>query len=187
MKLKHLLVVSLLGLFLSDRAAALTIDFNDLTVGDTLSNQYANQGITFSANALVGPDGPTGPWGTKTDLTVIDVAGNDAGGLGVPALMSGLIVHSFNGWLAEDGDPSLRIDFSTPVSKVSLDFAGVTDSENVRMLFYDGATLLGEQRGTQTGQITLGASAPSITSVVIVLGSFNDWIAFDNLNYEPVP
>jgi hypothetical protein len=162
--------------------SATTIDFDDLAIGTILSNQYA--GVTFTPNALSGPGGPNGNWATNTDLTIVSATGGDTGNLGEPSLVSGNIVRSFDGWIGEDGDASLRISFAAPISSFSLTFAGVSNANNTQIFAYDGETLLGSMMGTSIGQLTLSYSAPSITSVIVTPGDLQDWVAFDNLTFS---
>lgn len=187
----HRFVSSMVGavatglLLTSAQAGATTIGFENLNAGDVLSNQYAGLGVTFSPNAFSGSGGPYLDWATNTDMTIVDSAGLDVGGLGGPSLVSGNILRSFSGWLSEDGDPSFSIDFSLPVNFVSVDFAGVdVDSgQDVQLFAYDGATLLGTVAGTTDGQFTLSFNADSITRVAIVPGSFLDWVGVDNITF----
>lgn len=187
---KNLLAGVALGLAAASPAWAVTITFEDLVAGSTLSNQYAAQGVTFSANAFSGPGTSTSgePWATNTDMTVVSSTGADVGGLGTPALVSGNILRSFNGWLSEDGDASFLMTFSTPVASVSMDFAGVSSGPDVTLWAYNGATLVGTTSGSvSTGQFTLGLAAAAITSVAVRPGSFNDWVGVDNIVFAPVP
>ena len=170
-------------------AAAVLINFDDLTDGTTLSNQYA--GVTFAANGFTGAGGPYFDWATNTDMTIVSIAGGDIGTLGTPSLVSGNILRSFSGWLGEDGDASFSITFASAINAISMDFAGVydtaEDSANVRIFAYDGATLLGSVAGpaSTTGQFTLSYAASNITRVVVTPGSFYDWVGVDNINYTP--
>ncbi|MDQ2779320.1 MAG: PEP-CTERM sorting domain-containing protein [Pseudomonadota bacterium] len=179
-----------LGLFLgAAQAGAVTITFDELAEGTTLSNQYAAMGAVFSPNAFTGAGGPSGQdWATNTDMTITSIDTGDVGGLGTPSLVSGNVLHSFGGWLNEDGDGSFSIDFSTPVNSVSMDFAGVATPADVQLFAYNGATLLGTVAGTvTTGQFTLSFAAASITSVAVTPGSFDDWVGVDNVVFAPVP
>ena len=58
-------------------------------------------------------------------MTIVSSTGADVGGMGTPALVSGNILRSFDGWLAENGDASFLITFSPPVTIFSATFAGV--------------------------------------------------------------
>lgn len=167
------------------QAGALTLTFDDLTVGTTLSNQYATLGVIFAPNAFIGAGSPNGTWATNTDMTIVDSAGGDVSDLGTPSLVSGNLLRSFDGWLDEDGDASFSIHFGGPVSSVSMDFAGVFAPGDVQLFAYNGATLLGSVAGTVTGQFTLSFSAASITSVSVTPGSYNDWVGVDNVNFTP--
>ena len=178
----------------SQAAAAVSITFEDLVAGTTLSNQYTGLGATFSPNAFSGAGSSTSgkPWAGNTDMTVVSSTGSDAGGLGTPGLVSGNILRSFNGWLGEDGDPSFRITFASQgATAVSMDFAGVSTPADVRLFAYNGATLLKTVTSTVlTGQFTLSYSADAgqkITSVAVTPGSFNDWVGVDNVNFTLVP
>ncbi|MCX7063110.1 MAG: PEP-CTERM sorting domain-containing protein [Proteobacteria bacterium] len=196
----HRFVSSMVGavatglLLTSAQAGATTIDFDELSPGVTLSDQYfLTLGVTFSPTAFIGADGPTGDWATNTDMTIVDSAGSDAGGLGEPPsgespLVSGNILRSIPGWNGEDGDPSFSINFSEAVISVSADFAGVSPGfeQDVQMFAYNGATLLGTvfgPTGGQFSQFTLSFNAASITRVAIVPGSFNDWVGVDNITF----
>jgi hypothetical protein len=188
-------VASLCLLSTSAQAAGpvlITFDAGDpiggLAVGETLGNQYAAYGVTFASSPFNGPGGPTTKWATNTDMTIISSSGNDIGGLGSPSLVSGNILHSFGGWLGENGDPSFVAKFSQGVTSFSADFAGVFYPQSVGLYAYNGTTLLGSVFGTvATGQFTLSiASAKTITSVVISNGGFDDWVGVDNISFTNV-
>jgi len=179
-------------------ASAVTITFDELATGTSLSNQYAGMGVTFSANAFsgAGSSGSGQPWASNTDMTIVSIAGGstEVGGLGTPALVSGNVLHRYNGWLTEDGDPSFLISFATPVTSVSLDFAGLGGNlyaPDSRIFVYNGATLLATVGATlpsaSVGQLTLSYAAANITSVAVAMGSYDDWVGVDNLVFAPVP
>ena len=168
----------------ASQAGATTLTFDELAVGTALSNQYAALGASFSANAFSGPGGPTGDWGTNTDMTIVASAGTDVGDLSTPALVSGNILHSFAGWQNEDGDPSFRITFSSPMNSVSATFAGVAQPADVHLMAYSGSTLLGDvTTAVAAGQFVLSFAGTGITSVSITPGSFNDWVGVDNITF----
>ena len=160
--------------------ASYTLTFEDLSEGDTLSNQYAAQGVVFSPDPVIA---------SGTDMTVVDSAGTDVGLLGTPALVSGNIIHSFDGWLGEGDDANVLATFSTPVSSVSVDFAGMSTSGVTGLRAYDinnieiGSILLAS--GTGQGTATFG-STTDIYSVVITPGEFFDWVGWDNFSYTQV-
>ena len=165
-------------------ASATTINFENLAVGTILSNQYA--GVTFAANAFTGPGSSSSgePWATNTDMSIVSsLAGGDVGGLGTPPLVSGNVLHSFIGWLAENGDPSFRISFASAINSFSATFAGVSTGADVRLFAYNGASLHSTVAGSATGQFVLSFAAASITSVVIAPGSFDDWVGVDDITY----
>lgn len=189
------------GLLLATAASGVTINFDDLSAGVTLSTQYAAQGVVFSPNAFSGSGSSSSgsDWATNTDMTIVSIdtgtLGVDYGALGVPSLVSKNILHSFSNWqYLEDGDPSFRMDFSTPASSVSVTFAGVdgaAGAADTRIFAYAGSVLLGSMAGTlpddNVGQFTLTFAAPSITSIAVAPGSFDDWVGVDNIVFIPAP
>lgn len=180
------------GLLLAGaRAQAVTIDFDDLTAGTTLSNQYAGIGAVFTANAFSGAGTSTSGqnWATNTDMTIVSATGPDTNNLGTPTLATGMILGSYNGWLDEDGDGSFRITFGAPVSSVSADFAAVATGADVAIYAYSGTTLVEKVTGgSQYGQFELSVSGASITSVVMTPGSYDDYVAVDNITFtQAVP
>ncbi|MCV2367858.1 PEP-CTERM sorting domain-containing protein [Roseateles oligotrophus] len=167
------------------RADTTVITFEDLVEGALLSTQYSALGVTFSANAFsgAGSSSSTQPWAGNTDMTI---TATDLGGLGSPPLVSGKMLHSFNGWVAEDGDASFWINFSAPVGSVSMDFAGISKASDVRLFAYNGTSLLGVVSATAlTGQQTLSFSAAAITKVAVAPGSHDDWVGVDNIKFAP--
>jgi hypothetical protein len=191
MSTKSLFAGAALSLLAASPAWAVTITFEDLAVGTVLSNQYAAQGVTFSANAFTGPGSSTSlqPWATNSDMTIVSSApGGDVGVfLGTPPLVSGNVLRSFTNWLGEDGDASFLMSFSTPINSISVTFAGVSAAADVTMWAYNGATQLGTVSGATVGQFTLTFAAAAITSVAVRPGSYNDWVGVDNVVFAPVP
>lgn len=170
------------------QASAATITFEDLTVGTTLSNQYAALGIIFSPNAFSGPGTSTSgeDWATNTDMTIVSSTGADVGGVGSPPLVSGNILRSFDGWLGEDGDPSFLMTFTTAINSFSADFAGISTPADVTLYIFNGVTLLSTVNAATNGQNTLTFAAPNITSIAVRPGSFNDWVGVDNIRFTQV-
>ncbi len=172
---------------------SITFDAGDaiggLPVSAVLTNQYtAVTGATFSANAFSGAGGPTGAWATNTDTTVVDSAGGDVGGLGAPTLVSGNLLRSFNGWLGENGDGSIRVTFAIPVSTFSATFAGIATAASSRLQAFDsGNNLLATGTAAGNGQqvVTVSSGTP-IASVAILPGDFNDWVGVDNITFTTI-
>jgi hypothetical protein len=186
------------SLLMASQAGAVTINFDDLTAGTSVSNQYAGLGVTFSPNAFsgAGSSGSGQPWASNTDMTIASATG-DVGALGSPSLVSGSLLHAYGlsgpGWLDEDGDPSFLISFAGAISSISIDFAGLGGAlfaPDTRMFVYDGATLLGTVTASlpdsSVGQVTLSFAAPSITSVAVAPGSYDDWVGVDNVTFTAV-
>lgn len=160
------------------------IDFENLSVGDTLVDQYAAWGVTFSASPYTGADSPTGGWATNTDMTIVAVGGGDTGGLGSPSLVSGNILRSFNGWLSEDGDASFLMTFAKPITAVSVDFAGVAFPSSTGLDIYSTAgNYVTTVFATGTGQQTLKYTGTDIGFVVVTPGDYDDWVGVDNIGF----
>jgi hypothetical protein len=169
------------------QASAATITFEDLAEGAILSNQYAGLGVVFSANPFFGANANSTPepWATNTSMVV---TATDIGTLGTPSLVSGKVLHSFGGWLGENGDPSMLATFSSPVNSISMAFAGIFTTGDVTMVIYNGASIIGTvvaPGSASTGQTTLSFAAASITKVAFTPGSFGDWVAVDNITFTP--
>jgi hypothetical protein len=189
------------GLLLGTNASGLTINFDGLAPGVTLSTQYAPL-VIFSRNAFSGKGSSSSglDWATNSDMTIVSIVsgtlGVDYGALGKPSLVHANILHHFSNWqYLEDGDPSFLIELAIPASAVSIDFAGVGGAAlapDTRMFAYDaGGTLLGMVAALlpndDVAQLTLSVSAPGITRIKVAPGSFDDWVGVDNLVISFVP
>lgn len=171
------------------------IDFEGLQDGVALGSQYEALGVTFRANAFsgAGSSGSGKSWATNTDMTVLDIAlqGEEAELVPGP-FASGKVLRAYELWLDEDGDPSFELLFAKPMLSVSASFASVSTDDgqaaDTRLFAYSGATLLGVVSGNAVAAQTafsLSFSAPDITRVVIAPGSYNDWVAVDNIAFTP--
>lgn len=168
------------------------IDFDDGAVseGSDLSNQYAGMGVTFMAGAN-GHSVPN-PAATSQGFasnTTMGITATDIGG-GVTSPMSGLLLHSFGGWLGEDGDPVFTMVFSGGISSFSCWAGGISDLASTAVYAFDaGGTMVGTgtlagTAGTQQLSMTGLASA---TEVVMTIGDWGDWVGMDNLEFQTVP
>ena len=203
------IAVFLAGAFTTSFAHAapviITFDADDpiggLPVGTTLSTQYAAFGVTFSPNAFSGTDGPNGDWADNTDMTIVSSTGDDVGGdLGLPSLVSGNVLRSFDEWndeppLEDDegGDPSFRAAFSgAGITTLSATFAGIgsqeIDAVLTRLFAYNGNTLLAVATASpgDAQQVLTVSSVMPITSVVFTPGNLFDYVAVDNITFTPV-
>lgn len=160
------------------------IDFENLSVGATVTSQYAAWGVEFFANAYSGSGGPTGDWATNTDMTVVAVGGGDTGGLGTPSLVSGNLLHSFSGWLGEDGDASFLMAFSAPIKAISIDFAGIANPGSTGIdIFTTAGTYVTTVFATAGGQQTLSYTGADIGYVGVTPGDYDDWVGVDNIGF----
>ena len=177
------------ALLVAAPATAATITFEDLAEGATLSNQYAGLGVLFSPNAFTGSNSNSTAegWATNTGMTITD---EDVGVFGTPALVGGKLLHSFDNFLQNDGDPSIRASFVVAMTSVSLSFVGIDAgrASDVTLTVYNGLAVIGSVVAgacTATCQQTLSFAAPSITSIVFTPGSFDDWVGVDNISFTP--
>ncbi len=117
-------------------------------------------------------------------MTIVSSTG-DVGG-GVTAPVSGLLLHSFSGWLDEDGDAVFRINFSTPITGFSIDFGGVSDTESSGFFAIDSTnTAFQSAFTTSTGSSTVAIASFSkpASSIVVTEGDFFDWVGVDNIRF----
>ena len=169
------------------QASAVTLTFEDLAEGAVLSNQYAGLGVVFSPNAFSGANSNSTleGWATNTGMTITGT--NFAlSGLGLPALSSGKLLHSFANFQDEDGDPSILLTFSTPITTFSAVLVAIDIPTDSKLFVYNGATLLGTVTAAacaSTCQQTLSFAAASITKIVIAPGSYQDWVGIDNVSF----
>lgn len=177
------------GVLMAAQASAVTLTFDDLAVGAVLSTQYSVLGATFTPNFFSGPGSSNSgePWASNTDMTIVSANVNGGAIYGAPSLVSGNVLRSFANFDSEDGDASFLISFSDPVTSVSATFASVTFPEDVTLWAYSGSTLLGTVSGTSQGQFVLTITGANITRVAVRPGSFDDYVAVDNIVFAPIP
>lgn len=163
-------------------SSLITFDDGAVSEGDTLFDQYASMGVTFYANAFSGENPITGgPFASNSDMTI---TATDVGGLGGPSLVSGNLLHSFGGWLGEDGDPSILMEFAFDVSNVNADFAGLGIVGSSGLVAFDASgAYLGMVTNAGTGQANLSISFANMRYVAILPGEYGDWVGVDNINF----
>jgi PEP-CTERM motif len=177
------------GVLVAAQASAVTLTFEDLAAGAVLSTQYSMLGVTFSPDFFSGPGSSSSgePWASNTDMTIVSAAVNGGANYGAPSLVSGNVLRSFALQESEDGDPSFLVSFAVPVTSFSATFASVFLFADVTMWAYDGNTLLGTVSGTTEGQFVLTITGANITRVAVRPGSFDDYVAVDNIVFAPIP
>ncbi|HLO41287.1 MAG TPA: hypothetical protein VK176_09710 [Phycisphaerales bacterium] len=162
-----------------------TIDFdtdaagNVIAEGTTLSNQYAAWGVNFVPNVLSGGD-----WATNTDMTITSI---DVGG-GYQASY-GNILHSFDGWLAEDGDANFGMYFDSAISDLTVRFTGEFDFLSEVALFDGQGNFITSSLATGDGtlsSVTFTGLSTAETAVVLP-GWFLDWVGVVDISFTPVP
>lgn len=171
---------------------AVLIDFDggEVAVGNTLSNQYT--GVTFTGGTggftVPNPAGSTQGFATNTDMTIVDSLGTDVGG-GLGSPISGLMLHSFDGWLGEDGDAAFTMNFDFDISDLSLAVGGVATTASTVVYALDaGGNIVASAAasGTSTSVLSL-TNLTGVNDFVVTMGDFNDWVGVDNINYTVVP
>lgn len=189
--MKKLLALAFVSTTLVGAAGAVVIDFNDRAEGETISNQYAGLGVTFVPNPLGGDStgwygssgNALGEWAGNTNMqvTATDVGGGAGTGFGK-------LLHTFGGWLNEDGDPNMQLSFSTALTSFSAKFLGISAGEDTGFMVYLGNVKLADVRGSGTTSIqTLSYSTGLFDRIVIVPGSFGDWVGVDDITFTAVP
>lgn len=172
----------------SAAAQTYTIDFendalgNALVEGQIIDNEYAAWGATFVPNVLSGTT-----WATNTDMSVTSNLSNVGGGY---QASYGRIMHSFNGWLAEDGDPNFGLFFSQAISSITVRFTGDTSGLS-EVAAFDA------QGNFQTSAVVSGGTSAlksvtlsglSATQIGVILpGDFGDWVGIVDITYTLVP
>ncbi|MCC6429126.1 MAG: PEP-CTERM sorting domain-containing protein [Phycisphaerales bacterium] len=175
-------------------AASFTMNFdqdaggNAIAPGTSLTTQYTAWGVsvaTSPAPSFASPGTSSQDWATNSSTTIHDT--DVGGGSGAP--LSGNVLHSFGGWLSENGDPFIRMSFSTPIDSISADFGGIFEQDISGIFGYSGNTLLGSaviNAPSGIGSASLSGIG-NMDNVIIVMGSYNDWVGVDNVKINTIP
>ena len=186
--MKFLLLTGLVLAAATARAELIT--FDDLPSGTTLGNQYAGATFTPGIGGLTVPTLPPfmvapGPWATNTDMTV--GPSTDAS---IREPLSGNVVRTVMGHIAENGDPAFTITFAQPIASMSLDLGGFRVGGNYYGKLYafrgDSSTHFAEASatlGSHWGQTLSLSNLSGATKIVVVPGHRDDHVSFDNLRY----
>jgi hypothetical protein len=167
-------------------ATTYTIDFEADALGNalaelqTIDNEYAAWGVNFVPNVLNPADG----WATNTNMQVTSI---DVGG-GYQASY-GKILHTFGGWLAEDGDPNFGMFFDQPISDLTVRFTGDFDFLSQVALYDGNGNFITSALATGTNALSsvtfTGLSNSEIA--VVAPGWFLDWVGVVDVTYTFVP
>lgn len=179
--MRNLTILSLLAVAAASNAVL--INFDDLANGTVVSNQYA--GVTFSSGGRTGANelGSGFDYATATDM----LASTD-GGSGYQASDMNML-HSFGGWLGEDGDPVITLTFSSAIQSISCLVMGIGEAQYTRLIARSGGLDVATATATAAGgsRQTLSLNGLNVTEIQITPGYFGDWVGIDNIQYELVP
>lgn len=184
--MKKIVFGAFLAISASSFATLITFDDGAVSEGSLLANQYSALGITFVAGShghtVPNPSASTQGFATNTDM---HITSTDIGG-GVSSPISGKMLHTFNGWLSEDGDPVFTMIFSSPISSIDLDAGGIADVASTAIYAFNAAgTQIGTTAASGTGTRHLSlASLANATEVVMTIGDWNDWVGVDNIDFK---
>lgn len=186
-----LAAISAVGTAASARATSITFDDGLVASGATLANQYASLGVTFapgggSITGVINPAGTTQGFATNVDMTIGPIE------IGSAAPLSGLALRTYNGYNAENGDPVFTMTFSSPISLLSLDFGSVSTSAGQAAVFAVNpatgtAVTVGFEPSAANGTVTATGLPTGTRTIIVVPGTYNDYVAIDNLNFTVVP
>ncbi len=192
--IRKFLTVAALAVATATAAHATTITFDDglVTAGSVLSNQYAGLGVTFapgggSTPGVIAPTFRAGAFAPNTDMSI--GALSTSASVGAP--LSGLILHTSPGWAAETANPVFTMTFSLAITTLSMDFGGNSSTQPsifaVNPATGVAVTVASSLATTVNGTLT-AVGLPTGTQTVIVLpGSYNDYVAVDNIVFTAVP
>lgn len=153
---------------------------NPIAPGTTLDMHYAAWGVGANANTYTGDD-----WATNTDMTMgTDVGINARSGFGN-------CLHNLTGWTLEDADPSFELTFLYRIDAISAVFTGVGINDNIAgmIVYNDLDQVIAEARVVDPalgGELTQTLSLTNLhaaSRVVILPGTFDDWIGIDDITF----
>lgn len=195
---KGIAVLALLGLA-GSAVARPVIDFDTDALGAPIASgtsavgaqPYAAWGVTFGTDPYAGPNGSGSSASFYATNSGATIASGDVGGFG-PAnggSTSGNLLHTFSSdWLSEDGDPVITLTFAPGITAVSLSMVGISSGWTGIELYSGGAngTLVGFDFADVGGQEAFSINGLGDT-LVIYVGTFDDWVGIDNISFTNVP
>ena len=203
-KIVAMSLLSMLALAGAAQADVVTMTFDAgpgtsvISSGDTLANQYADWGITFNAGGATGASGEgTLNWATNTSMIITN---SDFGSRGVTAPPVSNMLHSYGGWLNEDGTPIFRMNIAGgAVGSIAADFVGVGSTSTYEGTQYRPSirvfdatdALIGSAsvvpEGSTSYQTVTASFGGTAAYALITPGSFSDWVGIDNIVVNTVP
>lgn len=162
---------------------------NPLAPGTVIAEQYAPVGVHFVGSAFDEPGNPDDLFANNTDMRLTTAGGDTAALPNIPA-GAGNFLHTYSGWIAENGDSNLAIVFDTPITSCSITF--YDDTVGLTQMFaIEGDDILDDDQTVDSfdgpPQTLTVSSATPFTIVGVILGANNDWVAMDNVSYVTVP
>ena len=185
--------IATLGWVATANATVISFDDGAVAAGSTLSTQYASEGVIFapgggSYTGVVNPPSTSVGFATNTDLTISTFESS----LGEGAPLSGLVLRSDVNFGNENGDPVFTMTFNAPVTSLSVDFGDVKNAfQGSPALFAvetsGEAVSIALAPNTKNGTSTAVGLPAGVTTIVVVPGTHNDFVAVDNMTYTLVP
>ena len=181
--------IATLGWVAAANATVISFDDGAVVAGSTLGTQYASKGVVFAPGGglytgVVNPPSTSVGFATNTDLTISAL--DSSVGEGAP--LSGLVLRSDANFGNENGDPVFTMTFNAPVTSLSVDFGDVKNA------FQGSPALFAVETTGEAVSIALAPNAKNgtstavglpagVTTIVVVPGTHNDFVAVDNITY----
>ncbi len=163
--------------------------------GDTIAEQYAAWGVHFMPNVVSGTNVGGDTFADNTDMTATatDFDPYFVANADPSELPDGNLLHSFTGYLNEDGDSNFWVAFDRPVINVSLDVYGAPFFPIYGLDSDFNLVSLGQFNYSPTflsARVSMSSNDP--ISYLIVTGSndsfnYDAWTGYDNIQFTSVP
>ncbi len=182
-------VASLLAVSSLAHAQTYVMDFDTdalgapIADGDIIAEQYSAWGAHWVPDVFGGVNFTGFPFATNTDMTATST---DTGFGYDPSL--GNVLHSFGGWLGENGDPNMAVFFdpTTDVTSVSAQFIGDQSGASVMYIFDQNLNFLDAAQVDNSSDAIKTLSLSSATPIGVVAftpGYFFDWAALNDVTF----
>jgi hypothetical protein len=154
-----------------------------------IGEQFASIGVHFVGSAFDEPGNPADGFASNTDMRLTTAGGDVPAMPNIPA-NAGNFLHTYSGFVSENGDANLAIIFDTPIFSCTVDL--YDDTVGLTQMFAiecDDILDVAQSVETTDGALqtlTVSSTTP-FTVVGLILGSNADWVGLDNIAYVVVP